>query len=82
MVLTDKGKKKPCFKPFFHDSNTGTSSKVKILTRLLSSQVTHRNKRASSFTFVDVSDAVFLYRQSSLQSKWLKKLFSLNKETF
>ena len=24
MVLTDKGKKKPCFKPFFHDSNTGT----------------------------------------------------------
>ena len=65
----------------FFDTTFGTR-KVKILTRLLSSQVTHRNKRASSFTFVDVRDAVFLYRQSSLQSKWLNKLFSLNKETY
>ena len=70
MVLTDKGKKKPCFKPFFtivilercdifFDTTFGTR-KVKILTRLLSSQVTHRSKRASSFTFVDVRDAFFL----------------------
>ena len=43
----------------FFDTTFGTR-KVKILTRLLSSQVTHRNKRASSFTFVDVRDAVFL----------------------
>lgn len=43
----------------FFDTTFGTR-KVKILTRLLSSQVTHRNKRASSFTFVDVREAVFL----------------------
>lgn len=71
MVLTDKGKKIPIFQAIFFtivilercdmyfDTTFGTR-KVKILTRLLSSQVTHRNKRASSFTFVDVRDAVFL----------------------
>ena len=71
MVLTDKGKKIAIFQAIFFtivilercdmyfDTTFGTR-KVKILTRLLSSQVTHRNKRASSFTFVDVRDAVFL----------------------
>ena len=75
MVLTDKGKKIAIFQAIFFtivilercdiflDTTFGLvfgTSKVKILTRLLSSQVTHRNKRASSFTFVDVRDAVFL----------------------
>ena len=71
MVLIDKGKKIAIFQAIFFtivilercdiffDTTFGTR-KVKILTRLLSSQVTHRNKRASSFTFVDVRDAVFL----------------------
>ena len=71
MVLTDKGKKIALFQAIFFtivilegcdiffDTTFGTR-KVKILTRLLSSQVTHRNKRASSFTFVDVRDALFL----------------------
>ena len=71
MVLTNKGKKIAIFQAIFFtivilercdiffDTTFGTR-KVKILTRLLSSQVTHRNKRASSFTFVDVRDAVFL----------------------
>ena len=86
MVLADKGKKIAMFQvifftvvmlercDIFFDTTFGTR-KVKIPTRLLSSQVTYRNKRASSFTFVDVRDAVFLLRQSSLQSKWLNKLF-------
>ena len=71
MVLIDKGKKIAIFQAIFFtivilercdiffDTTFGTR-KVKILTRLLSCQVTHRNKRASSFTFVDVRDAVFL----------------------
>ena len=43
----------------FFDTTFGTR-KVKIPTRLLSSQVTHRNKRASNFSFVEVRDAMFL----------------------
>ena len=72
MVLSDKGKKIAKLQAIyfftivilegcdiFFDTTFGTR-KVKILTRLLSFQVTHRNERASSFSFVDVRDAMFL----------------------
>ena len=52
--------------------------KVKILTRLLSSQVTHRNKRASSFSFVDCVTQCFcrgnhLYNPNGLLNFFLLK---------
>ena len=67
MVLTDKGKKIAIFQAIFFtivilercdiflDTTFGLAfgtRKVKILTRLLYSQVTHRNKRASNFTLL------------------------------